>query len=176
MSRPRPPSQSPLGCSQHQLGALDGGPRYLSSSTPGAAEWPWTSHSPTLGLQLPRPTTPGASKDSSHSWQVVWQWHFPFWGHLSSQVDDLVQVTSLNLPFITKYCFPKTVIIWGVTQHSLLLMVSTPDFLQGKPPPPPQPRAVEGVETMPDYKGTRVTKPGPDLHSIPWASSELSRG
>ena len=120
----------------------------LVLSPPGAAVWPWTSHSPALGLQLPRPTTPGTFKDSSHSWQVVWQSHFPLL-RPPEQPGGWSGTSHLSEPsFHHQLLFSKDSYNFGVIQHSLLLLMpSTPDFLQGKPPPPPQPWAVDGVET-----------------------------
>ena len=56
-------------------------------------------------------TTPGTSKGSSHSDGWSDNDAFPFWGHLSCQVDDLVEVTSLNLPFTTNCYLPRMAVI-----------------------------------------------------------------
>lgn len=82
-------------------------------------------------------------------------------------MDDLVGVTSLNLPTTSKSqssqygCY-----LGGATQHPLPF-----SFVGGSLPPPPQPGSVSGTDFLPDSLGRKVSRQGDPCIPFP----ELSR-
>lgn len=58
-------------------------------------------------------TAAGTSKGSSRSDRGSGSGPLSFWGHLSWQVDELAEVTSLKFPFTSNYCLPRTAATWG---------------------------------------------------------------